>query len=296
MLYLLQQFLNGLHSGAIYALLAFGYVLINGVIHRTNLAHGALFAFAGHVMILASTFAYQVLWLIWPLSLAIGFLAALVYSLTAAWFISRRVFAPLASASPNAIVVTTLASAFVLGETARFSANTRDIWLPPFLSTPVVFAERAGFLVTLTQNQILQATSAVFLLAAASIVLSRSSVGRIWRAVSDDPLAAQFCSIDAGRVLHLSVLAGTALAAVAGTLAALHYGNISFGTGMVYGLKILFVTAAGSYASPPRAALGAALFGIGESLWSGYFPIDWRDGWMLAFLIGLLVLRAPARH
>jgi branched-chain amino acid transport system permease protein len=66
-------------------------------------------------------------------------------------------------------------------------------------------------------------------------------------------------------------MAGSMAAALTGTLAALYYGNISFGTGMIYGLKILFVTAAGSYSSPLRAALGAACYGVGEALWTGYF-------------------------
>ena len=63
MLYFLQQLLNGFHSGALYALLAFGYALTNGVLQRTNLAHGALFAFAGQMMILVAVFGWQVLWL-----------------------------------------------------------------------------------------------------------------------------------------------------------------------------------------------------------------------------------------
>ena len=79
-------------------------------------------------------------------------------------------------------------------------------------------------------------------------------------------------------------------------MAALYYGNISFGSGMVYGLKVLFVTAAGSYRDPSRAALGAACFGIAESLWSGYFPIEWRDAWMFAFLVALLVLTRTGKE
>ena len=79
-------------------------------------------------------------------------------------------------------------------------------------------------------------------------------------------------------------------------MAALNYGNISFGSGMVYGLKVLFVTAAGSYRDPSRAAAGAAGFGIAESLWSGYFPIEWRDAWMFAFLAALLVLARTGKE
>ena len=58
---------------------------------------------------------------------------------------------------------------------------------------------------------------------------------------------------------------------------------------------MLFVTAVGGYSAPLRAALGAACFGIAESLWSGYFPIEWRDGWMFGLLVAMLVLR-PARR
>jgi branched-chain amino acid transport system permease protein len=91
------------------------------------------------------------------------------------------------------------------------------------------------------------------------------------------------------------VLGGAFFAALAGTEAALYYGNISFGTGLVYGLKILFVTAVGGYRAPLPAAAGAACFGIGESLWAGYFPIEWRDGWMFAFLVALLVLTGAGK-
>ena len=74
---------------------------------------------------------------------------------------------------------------------------------------------------------------------------------------------------------------------------AFYIGNISFGTGLVFGLKILFVTAVGGYLSPPRAALGAAAFGMAESLWSGYFPVEWRDAWMYLFLVAHAGAAAP---
>ncbi|TIU31195.1 MAG: branched-chain amino acid ABC transporter permease, partial [Mesorhizobium sp.] len=80
MLYFFQQVLNGLHSGALYALLAFGYVLTNGILHRTNLAYGALFAFCGQTMILTAAFGYQALWLTLTAAVALGVAAALLYA------------------------------------------------------------------------------------------------------------------------------------------------------------------------------------------------------------------------
>lgn len=81
----------------------------------------------------------------------------------------------------------------------------------------------------------------------------------------------------------------------------LYYGNIGFGAGLIFGLKILFITAVGGYHAPARAAFGAAGFGMVEALWAGYFPLEWRDAAMFALLVIILVLtnsqrdaRAPA--
>jgi len=295
MLYFLQQLLNGLHAGSLYALLAFGYVITNGVLHRTNLAYGPIFAFCGHSMILATLFAYDGLWIVLPLSILFGTSLAFGYAAATSSVLSRFVLEPLAGRSPNTVVAATLGVAIVLAELSRIAADTKDVWLPPILSVPVDFAPPGPFRVTLTVNQLLGVASVLCVISLGTIALRVSGFGRRWRAVSDDPLAAAMCGVDITRTFRQSVLAGAMAAALTGILAALYYGNISFGTGMIYGLKILFVTAAGSYSSPLRAAIGAACYGIGEALWTGYFPSEWRDGWMLAFLVALLVLRAPAR-
>ncbi|MEP9387927.1 branched-chain amino acid ABC transporter permease [Mesorhizobium sp. KR9-304] len=295
MAYFLQQILNGFHSGALYALLAFGYVLTNGVLKRTNLAYGPIFAFVGQVLILVAVFGWQVLWLTLPATVTLGIVAAFAYAALTATVLSRSVFVPLATRSPNAIVVATLGVALVLMELARIAAETRDFWLPPLLAEPVVFLSANGFTVTLTVIQLVNCALAAVAIAVAGQALTRSRLGRAWRAVSDDPGAAAICGIDVRRVFYLAVLGGALLAALAGSMAALYYGNISFGSGMVYGLKVLFVTAAGSYRDPTRAAAGAACYGIAESLWSGYFPIEWRDAWMFAFLVALLLLTRTGR-
>ena len=295
MLYFFQQVLNGLHSGALYALLAFGYVLTNGILHRTNLAYGAVFAFCGQTMILTAAFGYQALWLTLFASLALGVVSALLYAALISHVLSRSVLEPLADRTPNAIVVTTLGILLVLSEASRIAADTHDLWLPPMLAQPIIFAQSATFTATLTLIQVLDCVFVLAIIAFAAWAFARSSFGRRWRAVSDDPKAAAMCGVDVRAVFRGAVLAGGLCAALAGMLAGLYYGNISFGTGLVYGLKILFVTAVGGYLSPPRAALGAAAFGMGESLWAGYFPLEWRDAWMYLFLVAMLVLIGAGR-
>lgn len=293
MAYFLQQCLNGLHIGAIYAVLAFGYALINALVGRTNLAHGAVFGFAGQLMILAAVFGWQVLWLTLPATLALGALVAFTYAALASDLLGRQVFVPLSRGAPNTIVVATLGASLVLMELGRLAAETRDFWLPPLLSAPVVFADTNGFPVTLTQMQLMNCGAAAAVLLAASWFLATGRYGRSWRAVGDDPLAAALCGVDGAAVLRVTVVLGGIFAALAGVMAALHFGNLGFGAGLVFGLKVLFVTAVGSYREPGRAALGGLGFGIAESLWSGYFPLEWRDAWVLALLAALLILRSP---
>lgn len=291
MLYFFQQVLNGFHSGALYALLAFGYALTNGVLHRTNITYGSQFAFAGQTMIFSSVFAYQILWLTLPASILFGIVLALLYAWLTGHMLSRHVFGPLAGSSPNAIIVVTLGISIVLTETTRIATDTRDFWLPPMLADPIVFASGPGFSATLTLIQVIDCGLVALAIGIASLLLNRTAVGRFWRGVCDDPRAAAMCGVDVPRVFHWSVVAGGMSAALAGVMAAFYFGNIDLGTGMIFGLKILFITAVGGYDTPPRAAVGAAAFGMTEALYSGYFPIEWRDVAMFALLVALLVFR-----
>ncbi|MGE3308161.1 MAG: branched-chain amino acid ABC transporter permease, partial [Rhizobiaceae bacterium] len=190
MYYLLQQLLNGLHTGALYALLAFGYALTNGVLHRTNLAYGAVFAFCGQTLILVAVFGWQVLWLDLFATIVFGAIVSLLYAALVSRILSRTVLLPLTAQSPNAIVTATLGAAIVLGEVGRLAADTRDLWLPPLLQAPVVFAVGDdGFRVTLTGLQVINCVVMVTALVAGSWAVARTRYGRRWRAVGDDPQA-----------------------------------------------------------------------------------------------------------
>jgi branched-chain amino acid transport system permease protein len=225
----------------------------------------------------------------------LGIVMAFLYAALISHVLSRSVFEPLADRTPNAIVVTTLGILLVLSEASRIAADTHDLWLPPMLAEPVVFAEGAGFKATLTLIQLLDCAVVLAAIVLATWAFARSSFGRRWRAVSDDPSAAAMCGVDVRATFRSAVLYSGFCAALAGILAGLYYGNVSFGSGLVYGLKILFVTAVGGYMSPSRAALGAAAFGMAESLWAGYFPIEWREAWMYLFLVAMLVLIGAGR-
>lgn len=293
MAYFTQQLLNGLHMGALYALLAYGYAITNGLLRRANLAHGALFALGGQVMILGATYGWTVLWLILPLSLAFGVLMAFSLTGLAAYVVGRSVLQPLAHQAPNTVIAVTLGVAVVLGELGRFAFDNRDVWLSPVSTGTVTFWRDGDFAVTLTVVQIVNVAIAAFVLILASAIMGCSRFGASWRASCDDPLAAEMCGVDSSRVFRISVVLAGGFAALAGILAAVHFGNISFDTGLFFGLKVLFVAALGFGGTPLTAAVGAGAIGLAESLWSGYFPIEWRDAAVFAALITFFALRPP---
>src|ERR1700752_3957539 len=106
--YLLRHLTNAVPLAALYATLAFGYALAFGVTKRADITYGAIFAFAGQILLLFTDFAYNRLWLVLPASLAIGSLMSFVYSLGAGLWVGRSVIQPLARRSPNAVIVAAL--------------------------------------------------------------------------------------------------------------------------------------------------------------------------------------------
>ncbi len=140
--YLLQQLANAVPLAALYAALAFGYALAFGVTKRADITYGAVFAFAGQILLLFTDFAYNRLWLVLPASLAIGAVMSFIYSLGAGFWIGRSVMQPLVRRSPNAVIVAALGVTLLLMETARLASDTRELWLSPFLNGTVVLLER----------------------------------------------------------------------------------------------------------------------------------------------------------
>jgi branched-chain amino acid transport system permease protein len=290
MAYFLQLLLNGIHNAALYSLLAYGYVLIHGLTHRTDLSLGAIFAFSGQTFILATAFGWSVLWMTLPAALSLGTIIAIVYVGIGGYIIAKFIYAPLDAGNRNTVLVATLGLSIFLMELSRIAANTRDYWLPPLLAGPVrLLGPAIG--ISLTQLQIVNIVIAFSVIALGETIMLRTSAGRIWRAVSDEPAASALCGIDPSRVRTQAILAAYGVCALAGFLAALYYGNVSFNTGMIFGLKILFITAAGGFSRPLHAALGAAVIGIIESLWGGYFSVLWRDAAVFSLLVFVLATR-----
>jgi len=290
MAYLLQQLANAVPLAALYAALAFGYCIAFGVTRRADITYGAIFAFSGQMFLIFTEVGWNVLWLVLPAALAFGAGMALIYALGAGLVIGRTVMRPLAHASANAMLVAALGVLLMLTEIARLASASRSLWLPPFLNRPVIFWQAGTFQVTLTVIQMLNTALMLAILLAGHRILTRSRWGRIWRAVTDEALGAKLCGVDADRVFLMAYAVAALVAAVCGILATAYYGTMDFGAGLMFGLKIVLIAAAGGYADPLRSAGGAAAIGFVETLWGGYGPLVWRDPVIVSLLVFWLVI------
>ncbi len=295
MAYLLQQLALAVPLAALYALLAFGYSVAFGVTRRADIAYGGFFAFGGQIYVLFVDQGHNDMRLVLPAALAFGAAVSLAYAVGVGVFAGRHIMGPLVRVSPNSVIVAALGLLIVLMETARLASGTRDLWLPPLLSSPVTLAVVGGQPVHLTGMQILNSLLFAALVAVGHAVLTRTRYGRQWKAVTEDPLAAGLCGVDAPKVFILAYVAATLIAAVTGMIATNYYGNMDFGSGIMFGLKVLLIAAVGGYGQPLRSALGAAALGMAETLWGAYAPYVWKDLAVFSGLVLVLVLSRRER-
>jgi branched-chain amino acid transport system permease protein len=149
--------------------------------------------------------------------------------------------------------------------------------------------------VVLTEMQLINTALMCSFVAIGAVILKRTSWGRAWRAVTDDPKAAELCGVSATSVFLTAYAAAILMAALCGILSTAYYGTMDFGAGLMFGLKVLMVAAVGGYSDPLKSAGGAAGLGLVETLWTAYGPFLWRDFVVFSLLVLLLVLSRRER-
>ncbi|MCD2177677.1 branched-chain amino acid ABC transporter permease [Rhizobium sp. C1] len=296
MAYILQQAVNSVPVAALYALLAFAYSLAFAVTRRADITIGALFAFSGQIFALFFYIAWQRYWLILELCIVIGAAAAFLYTTLAATVVGRYVLQPLTRSEPHAVIVGGFAVMIVLMETARLASQTRSIWLPPLLKTPVTLLSIDGYAVTLTQMQLVNVAVMLCALALLAVLLARAAWGRRWKAVRDDPLAAELLGVDSRSVFIQAYVGAALIATFAGLLMTAYYGTMDFGAGLMFGLKVIMLGALGGYASPLKSAAGGAILGLSETMWTAFGPLALRDIVIFSALVYILVMTRPEQQ
>lgn len=284
----LQQLINGLAVGGIYALVALGYTMVYGVLKLINFAHGDLFTIGAYLgmTLLASTGLAGTL----PPALAVlvvfvmvAFLVALVGCL-----LERAAYRPLRNASRLSAVVSALGAsiffqnAVMLIYGARFYVYPND--LRPTFSVNVFGLEVPGV-------RILVIATTLLLMLALHAFINRTKIGAAVRAVAIDQGAARLMGINVDRIISLVFLIGPGLGGAAGMMVGLYYGQIDFTMGWSYGLKAFTAATLGGIGNIPGAMLGGLLLGVIEALSAAYIAIAWKDAIAFFVLILILIIR-----
>jgi len=292
---IIQQLVNGVTLGGMYALIALGYTLVYGILLMINFAHSEMFMLGAYVglavltvlsnpslpasaFFTSSTFGILCLYLI-------AFVVAAVAVGIIGVITERLAYRPLRNAPRLAPLISAIGVSIFLQNAVLLWVDSKAIPYPQLFPVETVFALGGASINTL---QLLIIFTSVALLLILDTFISRTRVGKAMRATSQDREAAGLMGIDINSTVALAFLIGPALGAVAGMFHGMYYGAIIFSMGFIPGIKSFTAAVLGGIGNLRGAMLGGFVLGIVESLGAGFLSTGYKD--VIAFVILILVL------
>jgi len=280
----LQQLINAIALGSIYALIALGYTMVYGIVRLINFAHGdvlMLGTFASFGIL--STLGFS------PLTLLIAFPVAMVAAAFVGMAIEKLAYKPLRGAPRINVLITAIGVSFILQNTAKSLPiiGPNPYQYPTF---PVRNIELApGVTVNLTQVAVF--VVAVILMVLLNVIINRTRIGKAMRAVSQDADTARLMGIPVNNVISFTFALGASLAAAAGILFASSFPQINPYMGMMPGLKAFVAAVFGGIGSIPGAMLGGFIIALAETFTKGFISSKLADAVAFGILILILLVR-----
>jgi branched-chain amino acid transport system permease protein len=288
---LLQQIINGLVLGSVYALVALGYTMVYGIINLINFAHGEVLmvgALVSWTVVTALADSGLPGWLILLLSLIV----AVVVCAALNFVIEKVAYRPLRNAPRLAPLITAMGMSLLLQTLAMI------IWKPNYKPYPILLPSEpfmiGGAVINTTQILILVATAVVLI--GLTWLVNRTKLGRAMRATAENPRVAALMGVKPDMVISATFIIGAALAALAGVMYAANYGSVQHTMGFLPGLKAFTAAVFGGIGNLPGAVVGGVLLGLIEALGAGYIGAltggvlgsHYQD--IFAFIVLILVL------
>ncbi|MFN2645902.1 MAG: branched-chain amino acid ABC transporter permease, partial [Burkholderiales bacterium] len=261
----LQQVINGLTAGSVYAVVALGYTMVYGIIQLINFAHG-------EVVMIGAMVAFTVINALVPAGLPpltivlIGTACAIPVCMLVGYAMERLAYRPLRHAPRLAPLITAIGVSIILQHLALL------IWSRNILAFPQIIPSRTYFVggAAITTVQIAILAICCGMMAALAILVYRTPLGTAMRATAQNPQVAALMGIDINRIIAATFLIGAALGAVAGVLFGTYYGIAQYTMGSILGLKAFSAAVLGGIGNIPGAMLGGVLLGVVEALGAGY--------------------------
>jgi len=261
----LQQVINGLTAGSVYAVVALGYTMVYGIIQLINFAHG-------EVVMIGAMVAFTVINALVPSGMPplvivlIGAGCAVPVCMLVGYAMERLAYRPLRHAPRLAPLITAIGVSIILQHLALL------VWSRNVLAFPQIIASQSYFIggAAITTVQIAILAICFGMMAALAVLVYRTPLGTAMRATAQNPQVAGLMGVDINRVIAATFIIGAALGAVAGVLYGTYYGLAQYTMGSILGLKAFSAAVLGGIGNIPGAMLGGVLLGVVEALGAGY--------------------------
>ncbi|MEJ2039002.1 MAG: branched-chain amino acid ABC transporter permease [Desulfosarcinaceae bacterium] len=287
--YFIQQLINGITLGGLYALIALGYTMVYGVIQLINFAHGEFFAAGGYVgVIVLSYLAGNGHLETHPfLCLAASFALTMVYCAFLAMGVEKVAYKPLRLQSRLAVLLSALGMSIFLQNALMLTQGVYDKAYPSELfQGGLEFGD-----VTVSYLQIMMVGMTVVLLVGLNLLVFKTKIGMAMRATAQDKIMSSLVSISANRIISLTFAIGAGLAAAAGIMVGLYYGSVRYDMGFLPGIKAFAAAVLGGIGNITGAMLGGLIIGMIEIFGAGYISGQYKDVFAFIILISVLYFK-----
>ena len=285
--YFIELFFSGLTRGSIYALIALGYTMVYGIIGLINFAHGEIYMIGAFTALIAAS-VLSILELPLPAILVLSALAATLWASAYGYTVERLAYRPLRRAPRLSPLISAIGMSIFL-QNYVLLAQTPDFLPFPSLIADFAFLEPYAHIVGSTDLTIIVVSALVMLGLMALIKYTR--IGKAMRATAQDQKMALLLGINVDRIISITFVIGSALAALGGLLIATHIGQINVAIGFIAGIKAFTAAVLGGIGSIPGAVLGSYVLGMTEAFATGYVSSDYEDVFAFSLLVLILIFR-----
>jgi branched-chain amino acid transport system permease protein len=279
--YILQQCINGLQLGAVYALIALGYTMVYGVLRLINFAHGDIFMLGAFIAY------YLISKLNMPIYLV--FVITMLCTAAAGYIIEKVAYKPLRNAPKISLLITAVGVSLFL----EYFLSLNALFTPNYIAFPRPFEVEAFDVLffTVTNVQLIIFAITGISLGLLYLLIYKTKQGKAMRAVSFDQEIASLMGINVDATISLTFIVGASLAGVGGILYGIAYPQINVFMGIMPGIKSFIAAVLGGIGIIHGAVLGGFIIGISEVFVSAFLSSTFRDGVIFVILFLVLLLK-----
>ena len=280
MLQFFSYLINGISLGSVYAIIALGYSMVYGIAKMLNFAHGDVIMIGAYIAFCATQY--------WGMSPLLGVLIAMIVCTVRGMVIERLAYKPLRQATSLAVLITAIGVSYLLQNVALYATGGQPQTYPslPFVSGTVTILGASTHWVT-----VITPVLVIVLVLLLQWLINHTKIGMAMRAVAKDFETSQLMGIKINKVISVTFIIGSFLAAVGSLLYFTNYPTVIPTSGAMPGLKAFVAAVFGGIGSIPGAVIGAVIIGICETLIKGTSMTVFSDAFTFALLIVVLVVK-----